>query len=304
MKTLTCLGHALDTSPASFGELRCSNDLLNYPEALREQMQHDGYLFLRDFLDLTSVMDARLEIVRRARHAGALDPAHPEIHAVTQPGFRATFAFGRTLAHQNPSLATPVYDGRMMEYYERLLGGPVRHFDYTWFRAVAPGDQGVYPHADVVYMGRGTKKLYSSWTPIGDVPREVGGLMILEGSHARTDQLKNYLARDVDTYCESDVDAADIRDGKKQWAWDGRLASNPVTLREKLGGRWLTTDFRAGDLLSFSVATVHASLDNQSNRLRFSSDTRYQLATDPVDERWIGDNPIAHGPDAKRSLAC
>ena len=45
--------------------------------------------------------------------------------------------------------------------------------------------------------------------------------------------------------------------------------------------------------------TVHAALDNLSevNRCRLSSDSRYQLASEPADERWNGHNPIAHGPD-------
>ena len=66
----------------------------------------------------------------------------------------------------------------------------------------------------------------------------------------------------------------------------------------------MTADFKAGDVLVFGMATVHASLDNQSDRCRLSSDSRYQLASEPVDERWIGANPIAHGPAGKKGKAC
>ena len=60
-----------------------------------------------------------------------------------------------------------------------------------------------------------------------------------------------------------------------------------------------------GDLLVFPMYTIHASLDNQTeNLLRLSTDTRYQLASEPVDERWVGENPIAHGPESKRSIIC
>jgi hypothetical protein len=50
------------------------------------------------------------------------------------------------------------------------------------------------------------------------------------------------------------------------------------------------------------MVTLHCSLDNQSpvNRIRLSSDSRYQLASEPADERWIGEEPIAHGPAAQR----
>jgi hypothetical protein len=40
--------------------------------------------------------------------------------------------------------------------------------------------------------------------------------------------------------------------------------------------------------------TMHASLVNLSDRYRLSSDTRYQLASEPVDERWVGEKPKGH----------
>ena len=61
---------------------------------------------------------------------------------------------------------------------------------------------------------------------------------------------------------------------------------------------------RAGDMLVFSMFTVHTSLDNHSDRIRISSDTRYQLASEPVDERWVGENPPAHGPSIKQGMIC
>ena len=59
-----------------------------------------------------------------------------------------------------------------------------------------------------------------------------------------------------------------------------------------------------GDLLVFSMFTMHASTDNHTRRIRLSSDTRYQLAGEPVDERWIGEDPPAHGIHSKRGLIC
>ena len=50
--------------------------------------------------------------------------------------------------------------------------------------------------------------------------------------------------------------------------------------------------------------TVHAGLDNRSDRVRLSSDSRYQPASKPADERWIGPNPIAHGAAGRRGKIC
>jgi hypothetical protein len=52
------------------------------------------------------------------------------------------------------------------------------------------------------------------------------------------------------------------------------------------------------------MGTVHASLDNHSNRIRLSSDSRYQLASEPADERWVGAAPVGHGVGGKRGKAC
>ena len=44
---------------------------------------------------------------------------------------------------------------------------------------------------------------------------------------------------------------------------------------------------------------LHGALDNRSadRKCRLSSDTRYQPADEPFDERWNGAHPEAHGYD-------
>jgi ectoine hydroxylase-related dioxygenase (phytanoyl-CoA dioxygenase family) len=151
-------------------------------------------------------------------------------------------------------------------------------------------------------MGRGTHDLYTTWTPLGDVSLEMGGLIILENSH-RIERIKNYYGRkDVDSYCSNRKTAQLYASGEK-W-WNGALSKNPVSLRKKYGGRWLTADFQAGDVLIFGMFTIHASLDNHSQQIRLSSDSRYQLASEPVDERWVGSNPIGHSDAGKRGRIC
>jgi hypothetical protein len=51
-----------------------------------------------------------------------------------------------------------------MNFYSRVLGGEVRHYDHTWIRAVSPG-RGTAPHCDLVYMGRGTHDVCTAWIP-------------------------------------------------------------------------------------------------------------------------------------------
>ena len=86
--------------------------------------------------------------------------------------------------------------------------------------------------------------------------------------------------------------------------WDGTLSKNPASLQAKMGGRWLTAEYELGDLLIFSMRTIHASLDNQSNRIRISADTRYQLASDPIDERYAREDSTPYARDFKKGRIC
>ena len=141
--------------------------------------------------------------------------------------------------------------------------------------------------------------------PLGVTPpKMLAVLAILEKSHKKADQLKNYLSRDVDTYCTNGPNAKKIESGEMLFEWDGMLSKNPHSLREKMGGRWLTAEYEPGDLLMFTMRTVHASLDNQSNRIRISADTRYQLASDPIDERYAVENAEPYAKQFKNGRVC
>ena len=284
MAQLTSNGIPLDTSAAAFGELRESNDLLDDMPALRERMAEDGYLLLRDYLDLEWVMDARRSVLEVLAEHEMIDettiPSWKHRQSKSDNGkFRSAVSSHAALG-KLPAVRKLVHSGRMIDFYATFLGGAVRSFDFIWMRVMGPGRSSA-PHYDIVYMGRGTTNLYTSWTPLGDAPLSDAALMVLENSH-RLEEVKA-------TYGQMDVDK------KSNWKkTGGQYGKDPAAIQRELGCRWLTTDFRAGDLLVFSMYTMHCSLDNRSDRIRLSSDTRYQLASEPVDERWIGENPIAH----------
>ena len=295
-------GHELDTSPASFGFVRSSADVQDQPAELARRLAEDGYLYLPGFFDPALILAARASITDRLAAEGSLDPAAPAIEALANPDKK--FSYRGDLARHNAAIERVVYGPELLGFYAALFGEPVRHFDHTWFRAVSRG-QGTAPHCDLVYMGRGTHQLLTAWVPYGDIPLEMGGVMLLEGSHRQSDRIKNYLAVDVDAYCENrprEVEKVKVKSG---WSHPGQLSNNPASLREKLGGRWLTApEWKMGDFLTFGMTLVHGGLDNQTDRLRFSSDTRYQRASQPVDERWVGANPIANTLAGKRGRIC
>lgn len=294
-------GHALDMSEDKFGLLRDSSDAARDFVELRRRFAEDGYLYMKGYLDRDQVLEARASLTSRLAEAGVLDENYPPIEGVAKKD--AGYVFKPEITNGNEAVQRLLYSGRLLEFYRQFYGEDVRHYDYTWLRAIGPG-KGTNPHCDLPYMGRGTHKHMTCWLPYGDVSFELGGLMVLEGSQKRMDLLENYVYRDVDAFCENKP--KEVEKAKAgAWSFTGTLSHNPPAVRNKFGGRWLTTEYQAGDFLTFGMFLVHASLDNRTeNRLRISSDSRYQRASEPVDERWVGANPPAHGPNGKRGLIC
>lgn len=298
---LRSYGHDLDMDDDKVGLLRDSSDAAEDFVELRRRFDEDGYLYMKGYLDQDVVHAARRSITDRLAAAGMLDPAFPPMEAACKPD--AGYGFRPDMTEHNPEVHALLYEGRLTEFYRQFFAEDIRHYDFTWLRAIGPG-KGTNPHCDLPYMGRGTHRHMTCWMPYGDISFELGGLMVLEGSHKRMDLLENYVYRDVDTYCENKPDQAKrAKDGG--WTFTGTLSHNPPVVRNKFGGRWLTTEFAPGDFLTFGMFLVHASLDNQTtNRLRISSDSRYQRASEPIDERWVGANPPGHALAGKRGRIC
>lgn len=258
--------------------LRESNDILDDPTALRARLADEGYLFVRGLHDGAEVLQVRREVLERLASRGALDPAAPLMDAVAHPrgGDTPSSSVRRNEELKTASLCRVVYGPRVMGFFSRLLGGEAMSYNFQWLRAAGPGAaSGI--HADVVYMGRGTRDLYTCWTPLGDVTPDMGPLVLCLGSHTWQAVRESYGRCDVD------------RD-----LIEGIFSRDPAELVDRFGGRWATADFRAGDVVIQSIYMLHASLTNVSNRYRISCDNRYQRKGEPVDDRWAGEAPRGH----------
>ena len=274
--TLTMGDTALELGSSQLGDLRDSTADKHDFDALRTRLADDGYLLLRGLHDPDQVAAARHMLLSNLQQNGQLDPVAPLDEGRAAEGARGAFIGGRKAISHHPDFLAVVESPRLMAWFADLFEGPSLTFDYKWIRAVGPGTN-TNAHFDVVYMGRGTRELLTCWTPLGDVSYDMGPLAIL-GDSPQLEKVR-------ETYGELDVD----RDQA-----EGHFSRDPLELIEKFGGRWLTTEFQMGDALVFSMYTMHASLTNQSDRFRLSCDTRYQPADQPVDERWVGENPMAH----------
>jgi ectoine hydroxylase-related dioxygenase (phytanoyl-CoA dioxygenase family) len=280
-KIYTSLGREI---PAHrFGFLTDHSDRRNDGAAMRAALERDGYLLLRDALHRQEVLAAREEVFSRLAEVGEIQS--PPIDAIpTGTSRRAEMhadlgSFWRSVC-EGPAIRRVTHAGPMLDIMARILEGPVRPFDFLWLRAMAPGRASAF-HFDHVYMNRGTDRLYTVWTALGDVPLEDGPMLLVEGSHTWKDLIAQFQGLDVD----------------KDKSRPGHVTMDPVALAEERDCRLLSTNFRAGDILVVTMFMLHGSLDNASplGRVRLSCDTRYQRAEDPIDERFVGNPPMAHG---------
>jgi len=261
------------------GELRDSNDLLGDPAGLRRRMADDGYLLIRGLIDREKVMTSRRRIMEYMSEQEALVPGEPVLEGVMPQDGRGVNMMGRKGVTHHPDVRLTLEAEELFDFWSRFFDEPARTFDYKWLRAVGH-EAFTGAHYDVVYMGRGSGNLHTTWLPMGDIQIEQGTLAICVGSH----NLPGF-EKVRSTYGRMDVD----RDRVAGW-----FSGDPLEITEKFGGQWKTTRFQAGDILCFGMFTMHGSTTNTTHRYRLSCDVRFQPASDPVDERWVGENPVGH----------
>jgi hypothetical protein len=271
-------------------ELRLDGEQLGYlhdapaprgdPAALRRAMADDGYLLLRGLLPLERIQAARRAVLEHLDRAGKVDRSFPLMDGIIAPNAGGEYIGGKKEVTHAPDFLSLVECPELFAFFERYFGERAMSFSYKWLRAVANG-AGTKAHYDVVFMGRGaTENLFTCWIPAGDVSFDEGPLAVLTGSH----NLESY-RRIRETYGKADVDKENI---------DSNFSHDPLEIVKRFGGQWQTTEFKAGDVLIFGMYTMHAAIENVSRKFRISTDVRFQPASAPVDERWVGENPIAN----------
>lgn len=265
-------------------ELRDSSLLLHDVEALRSRLAEDGYLLIRGLHDRDLVLQARRTILEHLAKLDCIDHGSDLIDGVIKPGVEAPRMTGqRVITHSDP-VRTVLESRCVLDFFAMLFGKRAATFEYKWLRAVGQSEF-TGAHYDVVYMGRGSVQLCTCWTPFGDIKIEQGPLALCVGSH----KLPSF-EKVRETYGRMDVDRDLV---------EGTFSNDPVEIVDQFGGKWQTTNFRAGDMIVFGMFTMHASLTNMTNHWRISCDTRFQPADEALDHRWIGKNPIEHYASGK-----
>lgn len=202
-RKLTSNGFEVNMSPSCFAWLSDSNHLLDNHVALRQRMLEDGYLYLPNYMDMIDVQNARAAVYEALANENILDENSTVGEIV--PKTDIEMRLRTDISNKSNSVAKAAIDrltgsSRVLTLLHQLLGGPVKRFEWMWLRTMTPG-KGTAPHCDIVFMGRATKNIYTGWMPLGNISLQVGGLIILEGSHKYELLRKGYCTMDVDAIC-------------------------------------------------------------------------------------------------------
>lgn len=267
-----------DTKPVNGTFTDCAF-LLGHPEKLRGKAEEDGMLFFKRLLPRERVLQVRKEILTILERYGVMDP-----HADLMAGMADVEAVNRysdeELRWNGVGVTMDMYrDIQKLESFHALPHSPeikamfADLFNDTPFphprhigRIMLPHrDAKITPsHQDFLHI-QGAANTWTCWIPLGDVPRALGGLAVLKGSY------KSGLL------------------GVTEAPGAGGLE----TILCGLDYDWETTDFEAGDVLTFHSHTVHKSLPNQiPGQIRLSCDYRYQPASEVIE----GASLKPHGP--------
>ncbi len=251
-------------------EFQEHNALLGDPQAMRRQMETDGFLFFRGLLPADEIMALRRKILQVCDNYGWIAPGTELMDGIADPSADGMEPFCGV------GVPPAAYgDVQCLESFHRLAHNAAivdmlgNLFDETVLvhalkiaRLMIPakGNAPTPAHQDHIFI-QGSKTVYTCWIPLGDCPRELGGLSVLRGSH--------------------------------------KLGILPVREAEGAGGRhvifdegmeqaWFETDFQSGDVLVFHSLTVHKSIPNRTeNQIRLSTDFRYQPPSLPIEVKSI-----------------
>ncbi len=244
-----------------------SSHLLNEPKKLREFAKTEGYLFFKNLLPAEAVMALRNDVLEICKRHNFLKDKSILIDGVAAPGFviaesstnvdylnyyreiQSLHSFHALAHHPNLLKALNVlFDGETLVHPLKIL------------RTIFPQAQKYTTpaHQDYFHV-RGTENTWTSWIPLGDCDKDLGGLTLVPKS--------------------------------QDW---GLLPEHPAEGAGLIGidvpkkSVWLTDSFKAGDVLMFHSHTVHQGINNNSvDKIRLSMDCRFQS----LKEKKIG--PVA-----------
>lgn len=236
-------------------EMIPANDHLADTAALRAQFDRDGYLYLRGVIDTGLIAALRADVTRVLSESGWIDQEKPLAAVPVGFPYRETepeFSVVMRRLGSLESFHAFKHQSAMESLLQAVLGESAFPHPLSLLRVTFPDNPEVAtpPHQDYP-NNQGTENLTACWTPLGDCPRELGGLAVLRGSH---------------------------RFGVLPLEYHLGPGSRAAVVPDSMADlQWVSTDFSVGDTLIFPALTVHRALPNMTDRMRLSVDYRFML---------------------------
>ncbi len=231
-----------------------STELLQQPAALRQRLDEEGYLYLRDVVDRGRLAALRGDIASICRETGWLREAtcDEDFVAWTEPAVegepRYFEVYDRVQALE--SFHSLPHSPALEDLMKTLLGPTAFPHPLGIARLVFPYNEefATPPHQDYP-NNQGTPDLYACWIPLTNCPTDRGPLAIAPGSH---------------------------RDGVLPLEY--ALGAGHRQIAPSLAAQfdYLSNPLEEGDILIFHSQTVHRSLPNTTEAMRISVDYRFQ----------------------------
>ena len=233
-----------------------STHLLNEPKKLRETAEKEGYLFFKGLLPAKAISELRKDVLEICKRHKFLKEDSTLMEGIAASGFVIVessvnpdyLSYYREI-QQLHSFHALAHHPNLLKALNVLFDGETLVHPLKILRTIFPQAQKhtTPPHQDYFHV-RGTENTWTSWIPIGDCDKELGGLTLVPGS--------------------------------QNW---GLLPEHPaegaglIGINVPIDSEWVTEPFEAGDVLMFHSHTVHQGVDNNSvDKMRLSMDCRFQ----------------------------
>ena len=263
---------------ALIGELADSSEFLDDPTALRGALDEQGYLLLRGAIDPGVALAARREVLARLATVGEIDmPGETFSGDSRRPMGQPDAGEFLQAICDGPLLRTATAHPNLERIISTVFGEPAQSHDYIFLRVAIAG-RGTATHCDYPFFTRATKRVLTCWLGLSDLSADQGSLYVVEGAHRWADHVAAMRGFDLER-------AAGAR--------RATLADDIVQFAEAHNTRLLTTRFGAGDILLFSMYSIHGAFDNRAPEkpVRVSCDVRWQPASEPFDPRYMAPDP-------------
>lgn len=250
--------------------LRISNDAIHDSEELQRRIADDGYLFFKRLQDPDKLLSLREKMMSRLQEVGWIIPGTDPVMGIADVSRQCTegdneYHEGYGRIYQMEEFHQIAHEPEITEMIAKIMGKPImphpQKIARLWFPKYT--EHTTPTHQDFVHF-QGNFETLTCWAPVGDCPKELGGLAVIPGSHRVGRVLDHHFSLGA-----------------------GGLIVKPEE-HDEIEPVWHSTDYEVGDSLIFPALTIHKALPNTTeDRLRLSLDNRYQAVGDPIAEHML-----------------